>query len=169
MRIRWRAFGSLKKQILSKGLRCATLVVKKLKLLPRAKEKRTFTGCILVGVGTVDGIGSNALCVQAANGSLGCFGGIGSANQGAKIFNRVVFFQDGSNNGTGGHVLHQLAVEGTFLMNGVEQAGLVQAQLLHLQCDDAKSSLVNFGKNSSDVSVCDAVGLDHGKSSVGSH
>ena len=92
--------------------------------------------------------------------------GVGGADYGAEVSYGIVLLKDGSYNRSAGHVLHELAKEGTLAVYAVELRSLGHAQAGQLHSYDAESSRVNVVENGTDVAVGHRVGLDHRKSAV---
>ncbi len=98
--------------------------------------------------------------------AFGSLSRVSSTDQRAEIGHSVVFFQDGSDDWAGGHVVDQLTVEGAFGVNSVELTSVIAAQLREFHSHDAETSAVDFFKDSTDVSVLNSIWLDHGKSAI---
>src|SRR5260221_806759 len=88
------------------------------------KEEVSFNFGIFITIAAVDGIFAYGRCIQLANSSFVCFRRIGSTDELTKIGYRIVFFQDGRDDGTAAHKIDQFSVERSFLMYGIEFAGL---------------------------------------------
>ncbi len=137
--------------------------------LRAGKVEATFNSSILITVGTVNGILPNAGGELLTDRAFSRVGGVGRTDQRAEIGNGVVLFQDGGNNGATTHELDELAVKGTFGVDGVKLTGFFSAEFGVLHRYDLEASGVDLLENSTDVSVTDGVGLDHGEGAVGGH
>ena len=117
----------------------------------------------------MDGVFADALGKEGADSAGGSLSRVGSADEGAEVFHRIVFFQDSRHDGAGGHEVHQFSVEGALLMHFVKLAGFFRGELGQFHRYDAEARLVDLGEDAADVARLNGIGLDHGKSLVSSH
>ena len=137
--------------------------------LAGAEVECAFDGGVLVAVGAVNGIGSDALSKISADGSGRCFGRVGGTDEGTEIRYCVVLFEDGGDDGSAAHVLRQLTVKRTLGVNGVECLGIVNAQLRPLHRLDGESSFDDAVDDFTCVAPASGIGLDHGECAVCGH
>lgn len=125
-----------------------------------------FDSGVLVRVGAMNGVLAHALGVLRTEGTGFSIGRVGGTDEGTEVCHGVVFFEDGRYDGAGGHEVHQFAIEWALGVYGVEFTGLGFRQLGHFHGHDAEARSVDVVEDSTDMAVTDAIGLDHGQSSV---
>src|SRR6185503_9740255 len=114
----------------------------------------------------MDGILAYGRCKQFTDGAFVRPGRIGGANELAEIRYRVVFFQNGRDDGTAAHKAYQLAIKGTLTVYCIKFPCLASRQLGELKGHDTKAAFNDLVKNGSGMSFGKGVRLDHGKSSI---
>jgi len=134
-----------------------------------SKMESAFDGGVFIAVGAVNSIFADAFGVFGADGVWFGVGRVGGADEVAKIFNSVVFFEDGSHDGTAAHEFGEFAIEGAFFVDFVKFAGFFEAEFGEFHCHDAEACGVDHLKDVADVACAHRVGLDHREGAFACH
>src|SRR5690606_4372486 len=133
------------------------------------EEESNFNSGGFGGIGTMNGVGIDAVREVGTDGTRVGLLGIGGAHQFTVLRNGVLAFQHLHEHGTGDHEFNQVLEEGALFVNGIETL-CISARKLHQTCGhDLQASLLETCDDLSDHVLGDCIGLDDGKGAFNSH
>src|SRR5690606_1928339 len=133
------------------------------------EEESDFHGGGFSGVGTVHGVGVDAVGKISADGTGIGFLGVGGAHQVAVGLDGVFAFQHLHEHRTRNHEINQILVERTLFVNGIETLGVVARQLLQAGSHNLETGFFKAGNDLANDVLGDGIGCDNGESTFNSH
>src|SRR5258706_89477 len=121
---------------------------------------------VVIRVGAVDGVLLDRLAELGADGAGVGFLRIGRPHELAQLGDGVVALERSNVNGTGHHVLHEVAVERTLFVDGVESLGLALGEGDLPEAENPESCLLDAGDDPAEVALANRFRLDDGKGAV---